>query len=218
MNSILIKNILLDDNKTDILILNNRINKISQNIDYKADKEIDGDKKVVIPGLINMHTHAAMTLMRGIGEDMSLMEWLENTIWPVERKLDNEMIYWGTKLACLEMIKSGTTTFNDQYWRIPYSVKAVEEMGLRSVQSYVILDLMDLSKSDQIKSECSEMYELSKSWGERTKFAIGIHSPYSVSEEMIVWASAFARERGLLVHIHLSETLGENERSIEKHG
>lgn len=62
------------------------------------------------------------------------------------------------------MIKSGTTTFNDQYWRIPYSVKAVEEMGLRSVQSYVILDLMDLSKSDQIKSECSEMYELSKSW------------------------------------------------------
>ncbi|NTU95380.1 MAG: amidohydrolase family protein, partial [Bacteroidales bacterium] len=91
MNSILIKNILLDDNKTDILILNNRINKISQNIDYKADKEIDGEKKVVIPGLINMHTHAAMTLMRGIGEDMSLMEWLENTIWPVERKLDNEM-------------------------------------------------------------------------------------------------------------------------------
>ena len=135
MNSILIKNILLDDNKTDILILNNRINKISQNIDYKADKEINGEKKVVIPGLINMHTHAAMTLMRGIGEDMSLMEWLENTIWPVERKLDNEMIYWGTKLACLEMIKSGTTTFNDQYWRIPYSVKAIEEMGLRSVQS-----------------------------------------------------------------------------------
>lgn len=218
MNSILIKNILLDDNKTDILILNNRINKISQNIDYKADKEIDGENKVVIPGLINMHTHAAMTLMRGIGEDMSLMEWLENSIWPVERKLDNEMIYWGTKLACLEMIKSGTTTFNDQYWRIPYSVKAIEEMGLRSVQSYVILDLMDLSKSDQIKSECSEMYELSKTWGERTKFAIGIHSPYSVSEEMIVWASAFARERGLLVHIHLSETLGENERSIEKHG
>ncbi len=218
MNSILIKNIIFNDNIIDILILNNRINKISQNINYQADKEINGEKKVVIPGLINMHTHAAMTLMRGIGEDMSLMDWLENTIWPVERKLDDELVYWGTKLACLEMIKSGTTTFNDQYWRIPFSVKAIEEMGLRSVQSYVILDLMDLSRSEQIKKECYEMYELSKTWGSRTIFAIGIHAPYSVSKEMIVWASNFARERGLLVHLHLSETLGENERSLEKHG
>lgn len=218
MNSILIKNIHFNDVLTDILILGNRISKVAQNIDFNADKIINGEGKVVIPGLINMHTHAAMTLMRGIGEDMSLMEWLEDRIWPVEGKLDDELVYWGTKLACLEMIKSGTTTYNDQYWRVPVSVKAAEEMGLRSVQPYVILDLMDTSKSDQIKRECNELYEMSKSWGERTMFAVGIHSPYSVSEEMIIWASKFARERGLLVHIHLSETKGENERSIAKHG
>ncbi|EKD31331.1 MAG: hypothetical protein ACD_77C00346G0038 [uncultured bacterium] len=218
MNSILIKNIHFNDVLTDILIVGNRINKVAQNIDFNADKIINGEGKVIIPGLINMHTHAAMTLMRGIGEDMSLMDWLENRIWPVEQKLDDELVYWGTKLACLEMIKSGTTTYNDQYWRVPVSVKAVEEMGLRSVQPYVILDLMDTSKSEQIKRECNEMYELSKSWGDRTMFAVGIHSPYSVSEEMIIWASNFARERGLLVHIHLSETKGENERSIAKHG
>lgn len=218
MNSILIKNIHFNDVLTDILIIGDTISKIAQNIDFNADKTINGEGKVIIPGLINMHTHAAMTLMRGIGEDMSLMDWLENRIWPVEQKLDDELVYWGTKLACLEMIKSGTTTYNDQYWRVPVSVKAVEEMGLRSIQPYVILDLMDTSKSEQIKRECNEMYELSKSWGSRTMFAVGIHSPYSVSEEMIVWASKFARERGLLVHIHLSETKGENERSIAKHG
>lgn len=218
MNSILIKNIHFNDVLTDILIIGDTISKITQNIDFNADKTINGEGKVIIPGLINMHTHAAMTLMRGIGEDMSLMDWLENRIWPVEQKLDDELVYWGTKLACLEMIKSGTTTYNDQYWRVPASVKAVEEMGLRSVQPYVILDLMDTSKSEQIKKECNEMYELSKSWGTRTMFAVGIHSPYSVSEEMIIWASKFARERGLLVHIHLSETKGENERSIAKHG
>ena len=218
MNSILIKNIQFNDVLTDILIVGNRISRVAQNIDFNADKIINGEGKVIIPGLINMHTHAAMTLMRGIGEDMSLMDWLENRIWPVEQKLDDELVYWGTKLACLEMIKSGTTTYNDQYWRVPVSVKAVEEMGLRSVQPYVILDLMDTSKSEQIKRECNDMYELSKSWGDRTMFAVGIHSPYSVSEEMIIWASKFARERGLLVHIHLSETKGENERSIAKHG
>lgn len=218
MNSILIKKVTLDGSECDILISGNKIEKIALNIDFKADKTIDGRGKSIIPGFVNMHTHSAMTLMRGIGEDMHLMEWLEEKIWPVEKRLDDEMIYWGTKLACLEMVKSGTTTFNDQYWRVPAAVKAVKEAGLRSVQPYVILDLMDKSRSEEIKRECNEMYELSKEWGEMNRFAIGIHSPYSVSKEMIVWASNFARERGLLVHLHLSETEGENIRSIEQHG
>jgi len=218
MNSILIKKVTLDGTDCDVLISGNKIEKIAPYIDFKADKTIDGRGKNIIPGFVNMHTHSAMTLMRGIGEDMHLMEWLEEKIWPVEKRLDDEMIYWGTKLACLEMVKSGTTTFNDQYWRIPSAVKAVKEAGLRSVQPYVILDLMDKSRSEEIKRECREMYDLSREWGEMNRFAIGIHSPYSVSEEMIVWASNFARERGLLVHLHLSETEGENIRSVEQHG
>ncbi|MFA5850185.1 MAG: amidohydrolase [Bacteroidales bacterium] len=218
MKSILIKNIVLNNKLSDILIKDNLIDKISENIDFQADRIINGNGRSVIPGLVNMHTHAAMTLMRGIGEDLSLTEWLETKIWPTERKLTDEMVYWGTKLACLEMIKSGTTCFNDQYWSLPYAVKAADEMGMRSFQPYVILDLLDESNSKKIKYECEKMYELSGTWSSRNKFAIGLHAPYSVSRNMIVWASEFAQKRDLLVHIHLSETKGENERSVALHG
>jgi len=218
MTSILIKDINLNNTTSDILIEGNRIKIISENIDFQADRIIYGTGKSIIPGFVNMHTHAAMALMRGIGEDMSLMDWLYNKIWPTESKLTDEMVYWGTKLACLEMIKSGTTCFNDQYWRLPYAVKATEEMGLRSVQPFVILDLLDESKSEKLKVECEKMYELSKNWCDRNNFSIGIHSPYSVSEKMILWASEFAQKRDLLVHLHLSETKGENEESRALHG
>ncbi|MDD3273027.1 MAG: amidohydrolase [Bacteroidales bacterium] len=143
---------------------------------------------------------------------------VENRIWPVEKKLDDEMVYWGSKLAALEMVKTGTTTFNDQYWKVPSSVKAIEEAGLRSVQPFVILDQMNTSLSSQIKNDCEELFQLSKGWSDLHTFAIGIHSPYSVTAEMIKWGSNFARERGLIVHIHLSETEWENNESLKKHG
>lgn len=218
MSSLLIKNAIIEGIKRDVLIIGNTIEKIDVEIDYKADRILNSTGKWIIPGLINMHTHAAMTLMRGIGEDMHLKEWLEDKIWPVEKRLDDELVYWGTKLACLEMVKTGTTTFNDQYWRVPAGVQAVEEAGLRSFQPFVILDLLDKSKSAQIKEDCETLYQESKSWSDLHTFAIGIHAPYSVSEEMIVWGSEYARKRGLIVHIHLSETEWENNESMKKHG
>ena len=218
MSSILIKNAILEGVEKDILIKDSLIDKIDIGIDYNADKQIDAKGKWIIPGFINMHTHAAMTLMRGIGEDMYLIDWLENKIWPVEKKLDDELVYWGSKLAALEMTKTGTTTFNDQYWRVPASIKAIEEAGLKSFQPFVILDQMDRSKSIQIKEECEELYQESKEWSNLHSFAIGIHSPYSVTEEMIVWGSEYARKRGLIVHIHLSETEWEINESQKNHG
>ena len=215
-NSILIKGIILDERCVDILILENKIEKIADNIEFNAKKIIDGKGKYALPGFINMHTHAAMTLMRGIGEDMVLKDWLYNKIWPIEARLDEEMVYWGTKLASLEMIKSGTTCFNDQYWHLDAAVKAASEMRIRSVQPFVILDLEDSSKWNDIKENCRIAFEKSKEWGERNRFAIGIHSPYSVSEEMVRWGTGFARENGLLIHIHVSETEGENLESLEK--
>ncbi|MDP3453714.1 MAG: amidohydrolase [Bacteroidales bacterium] len=217
-STILIKGIMTVHGKRDVLIKGERIEKIADNIDFNAQKLIDGTKKHLLPGFINMHTHAAMTLMRGIGEDMVLKEWLYKKIWPTEQKLDEELVYWGTKLACLEMIKSGTTCFNDQYWYLESAVKATAEMGLRSVQPFVILDLYDPSKFSKIKEDCFMAWEKSQSWGGANRFAIGIHSPYSVSQEMLLWGSEFARERNLLVHIHVSETEGENRDSIAKHG
>lgn len=217
-NNILIKDILFNESKVDILIKGNKIDKIAPLLQCPSCEVIDGKGKAIIPGFMNMHTHAAMTLMRGIGEDMVLKEWLYNKIWPIEQKLDNELVYWGTKLACLEMLKTGTTFFNDQYWHLEAAVKATSEMGLRSVQPFVILDLGDKSKAQKIKEECTLAWENSKKWGPLNSFAIGIHAPYSVSEEMLVWAANFAREKNLLVHIHVSETENENLESIEKHG
>ena len=87
----------------------------------------------VIPGVVNAHTHAAMTLFRGFGDDMPLMPWLEQKIWPNEAKMTREDVYWGAKLACLEMIKSGTTTFFDMYQRPRVTADVTEEMGLRGI-------------------------------------------------------------------------------------
>lgn len=218
MSSILLKHIIYNSIETDILIEDNVISKIEGKIDFPADEEIECKGMAAVPGFINMHTHAAMSIMRGIGEDMYLQEWLYNRIWPTEKRLTQEMIYWGTKLAALEMIKSGTTCYNDQYWFLPQATKAAEEMGIRSIQSFVILDLNDESRSDEIKRECEQIFEVSKNWSSLTKFSISIHSPYSVSETMILWAADFAKKNELMLHIHLSETEQENIDSINLHG
>ncbi len=130
MNStVLIKNVVLNRKKTDIFIQNGIIKEIGFEINKKAKQRIDGkNEKAVLPGLINAHTHAAMTLLRGFGDDLPLKQWLEQKIWPAERKLSDDDIYWGTKLACLEMIKTGTTCFNDMYWFQGASIQAIQEM------------------------------------------------------------------------------------------
>ncbi len=219
MGNILIKGVLLQGNKKDILIKDNIIAKIADAVEPENGciTVLDGSGKVVIPGLVNMHTHSAMTLMRGVNEDSHLQEWLD-IIWKMEPRLDEELIYWGTKLACLEMIKTGTTTFNDQYWMIDTAVKAISDMGLRSLNPYVFLDLFDQTKAEHLKKECREIYAKSKDWNPLNRFAIAVHAPYSVSESSIRWASDFAREHDLLVHIHLSETKKENEDCLQQHG
>jgi 5-methylthioadenosine/S-adenosylhomocysteine deaminase len=215
MSSILIKEVTLDDQVKDILIVDNIISKISNDIDYSAETVIKGEKMYAIPGLINMHTHSGMVLMRGVLEDVPLFEWLER-VWALEPNLDPEMIYWATKLASLEMIKSGTICFNDQYWMIENSARAVEEMGIRGYLSYVFLDLGDKNKAERQRKECIQMYEKSKEWGDRVHFSISIHGTYTVCEENIRWATDFANEHNLLIHIHVSETETENIDSYKK--
>jgi len=218
MKSLLIKGVEFDGCVKDILIDGNLIERVGDEVDTPAATVIDGSGKVAVPGLVNMHTHAAMTLMRGAGEDILFEEWIYNKIWPIEKRIDEELVYWGTKLACLEMIKTGTTCFNDQYWYLSAAVKAAAEMGLRSAQSYVIIDHYDKSKWPQVKEDCLRAYEESREWASLNRFTVGLHSPYSISEELLIWGAEFARERGLLIHIHISETETEVENSIAKHG
>jgi 5-methylthioadenosine/S-adenosylhomocysteine deaminase len=132
--------------------------------------------------------------------------------------MDEEAIYWGTKLACLEMLKTGTTTFYDQYWMPDTAVKAVQEMGMRGYHACVALDLKDESRAEAIKKSMEDMYLKSKDWGERCRMTVGVHAPYTVSDKMIKWCSDFARERDLTVHIHVSETEQENLDSVALNG
>ena len=220
MEMLLIKNVLHEDKECDILIEDGRISRIAPggtlNEDLARYLYCDG-KKALMPGLINMHTHAGMALMRGVGEDIPFHEWLER-IWVLEEGLDEEYVYHATKVACLEMIKTGTTTFNDQYWYMPMAYKAASEMGIRAALSYVVCDRNDPEESERQKDQCVQMYEESKAWSGMITFMISIHAIYSVSEPMILWAVEFARERGLKLHIHLSETEKEVQDCMEEHG
>ena len=121
--------------------------------DGSSAQTVDCRGKVAVPGLINMHTHAAMTLMRGMGEDVAFHQWLKR-IWEVETRVDEEYVYWGTKVACLEMAKTGTTSFFDHYWFSAAARKAAEEVGIRPVVSYVMLDRYDSSEAARQKDGC----------------------------------------------------------------
>jgi 5-methylthioadenosine/S-adenosylhomocysteine deaminase len=102
---------------------------------------------VAIPGLVNAHGHAAMTLLRGAGDDVPLMTWLQEKVFPLEAKLTREAIYWGTLLACWEMIRSGTTCFTDMYFLMHDAAQAVAESGMRGVLSWGMVGLDDASRS-----------------------------------------------------------------------
>ena len=209
---ILLQNILLEDRPVNLFIQGERIHRIlpfPETDGLIADETVDCTGKAVIPGFINMHTHAAMVLLRGITEDVPLHEWLSR-IWEMEAKTDKQFIYWGTKLACLEMIRSGTTTFNDQYWFSPYARKAAVEMGIRPYISFVILDRFDPAIAEHQRRKCIELYEKSLDWKDAAHLAMSVHSVYTVSEAMIRWASDFALERGMKLHVHVSETEKEN--------
>ena len=222
MGKILLKNIVTEGVESDILIDGNLIAGVSpsEKETYLPDADtsvVDCTGKTAVPGFVNMHTHAGMAMMRGVGEDIAFHEWISR-IWDIEKNIDDEYVYHATKVACLEMIKTGTTTFNDHYWHMPMAYKAATEMGLRAVLAYVICDRNDSSESERQKKQCMEMYELTRTWTGQFSFAIAVHAIYSVSEPMILWATEFARERNLRIHIHLSETQKEIDDCMAKHG
>ena len=208
----------MDGLLADIFIEGNRIKTIGQSLEVEADRIISGRKKAIIPGFVNMHTHAAMTLFRGIGDDMSLMSWLKEKIWPNEDKMTDEDSYWGAKLACLEMIKSGTTTFFDMYDRPEMTAAAVEEMGLRAVLSEVCFDHFKPELTEQCKRNITKRFQSPLSNNSRIRIAIGPHAIYTVSGGLLQWIHAFAQERDLLIHIHLAETAEEVRLCREQFG
>lgn len=217
MNTILLKNILLDGAKADIFIRDGKIDAIAPECDQPANQIIDGKGMEVIPSLVNMHTHSGMTLFRGICEDMPLAAWLD-AVWKAEMQLDPEMIYWATRLACLEMIKSGTTAFADMYWFIDRAAQAIADSGMKALVTYGFLDGGDAAKQARQREECREMFEVSRTWPGNVCFGVAIHAHYTVCDDNMLWATDFARSHDLLLHTHLSETESENQEHFKRYG
>ena len=217
--SILIKNVLHQDKLTDVLIEGNRIARIASGISAPAGTEVlDGTDKAIIPGFINTHTHASMTLFRGYGDDLPLMTWLEDYIWPVEAQMTAHDVYVGARLACLEMLRSGTTCFLDMYMHPLETAKAVEEMGLRAHLSYTLFDQGNAERAELDRRRSYEYFDRFKEFSDRITFTLGPHAIYTVSGEQLQFCHQFAVEHNVKIHLHLSETKGEIDECVRQHG
>ena len=206
--SLLIRNALHQGRERDIYIEDGRIREIGS-ISVEADEVIDAENMALLPGFINTHTHAAMTLFRGWGDDMQLMDWLSKRIWPMEAHLDEKLVYWGTKLACLEMIRTGTTTFMDMYFHPGSAAKAVSEMGIRGYISSVFLDKITGQGTEQCINTAKKEIKALEGIGPTVYPALGPHAVYSCSKEILEWVAVYSGEKEIPVHFHLLETEAE---------
>ena len=197
--------------KKDILIENNIIKKIEKDIDkeIEVDEKINAKNMLVMPGLINTHTHLAMSIFRGYKTDKKLMDWLENAIFPVEDKLKPEDIYWNSYLSCLEMIKSGTTTCNDMYLGMNKTVEAINDTGLRAVVAWCI-------KDDSIKDKVEQTREYAKKYNTdengKIRIYVSADAPHTCNPDTIKLCVDLAKELNTGLHIHLAETIDEETK------
>ncbi|HTP20979.1 MAG TPA: amidohydrolase [Solirubrobacteraceae bacterium] len=181
-----------------------------------GDDVLDATGTILVAPLINGHTHAAMTLFRGYGDDLPLMRWLEEKIWPIERRLEPEDVYWGTRLACLEMIKSGTVRFWDMYWHAPAAARAVGDAGMRATVAAPLIDVDGRSEEMRIAA-LTTLEELDDA-ADRIGAGLAPHAIYTVSEDSLRWIAELASERDFPVQIHLSETEQEVIDCLAAHG
>jgi 5-methylthioadenosine/S-adenosylhomocysteine deaminase len=186
---------------------------------YRAKQHVVLAEHALIPGLINLHTHAAMTLMRGLADDKTLIDWLNEHIWPVEMRLvSHEFVHDGTLLACAEMLRGGVTCFNDMYFFPESAARAAIHAGMRAAIGIVVIEFPSPYASDATDY-------LSKGLAMRDglrdeallSFCIAPHAPYSVSDATFERVAIYAGELDVPVHIHLHETAGEIRESLGSH-
>ncbi|MBD3398653.1 amidohydrolase family protein [Candidatus Micrarchaeota archaeon] len=195
----------------DVLIEGNKIARIGKGLSGEGVGEVlEGKGKIIFPGLVNAHTHGAMGLLRGYGEGLPLHRWLEEKIWPAEKNLTTEDVYWGTVMGAIEMVRSGTTCFNEMYmFGIRHMADAVSEVGMRAVLGKGVYDKPDSRSVESEMKELREKVKEIKGKYPRVQIGVAAHSVYACSEELLREAKGFANQAGLLFHMHVSETRGE---------
>jgi 5-methylthioadenosine/S-adenosylhomocysteine deaminase len=188
--------------------------------EYETDNTYQLTDHILIPGLINAHTHAAMSLFKGFADDLPLEDWLNNHIWPAEKKFVNSsFVKDGSILALSEMIKSGVTTFNDMYFFPDATADAVKELGVRSNIGLVVLDFPTNYATDP-EDYLLKGFEFRDKWRneELITTSIAPHAPYSVSDEAFTLINTYSEELSINIHTHLHETKWEIEDSIDRYG
>jgi 5-methylthioadenosine/S-adenosylhomocysteine deaminase len=187
--------------------------------EHDFDEVLSGRGKLAMPGLINAHTHLAMVLMRGYADDLPLMRWLQDEIWPLEAKLTPDDIYWGSLLALAEGLRSGTTCFADMYFAMDRVAQTVEESGLRALLSYGIIAPEPGEKLDRELRIAEEFIAGFHSSAEgRIRAAISPHAPYTCHPRVWERAVEIAREHDIIIHTHVSETRKEVEDAQRQWG
>lgn len=187
---------------------------------YNSEVEIHLDNQLLIPGLINSHTHSPMSLMRGLSDDIPLMDWLNNHIWPTEQKhVSAEFVYDGSLLACAEMIRSGTTCFNDMYFFPEETARAVDLAGMRAKLGLILIDFPSAwaKDADEYFSKGIELHDKLHN-NSLISTAFAPHAPYTVSDEPLKRIATYAEELDIPIHIHLHETAHEVEQAASETG
>jgi len=223
MNKILLESAVVDvrggkTTRKDILIGNGKFLKIADKVsaeDSIGCEVVDCTDFAALPAFYNGHTHAAMTLLRGYADDMELSRWLNEYIWPFEAKLTDEDIEIASRLAVLEMIKSGTVFFADMYWHREWTMKVVEEMGIRATIGVTISDM--LTPPDELEENFAFLAAHTGE-SERVHLAVMPHSVYTVSEKIIRRCIEIAKAENYILHTHLSETRSEVDNCIKQYG
>jgi 5-methylthioadenosine/S-adenosylhomocysteine deaminase len=180
------------------------------------DEMIDAAGAILVPPLLNGHTHAAMTLFRGYGDDLPLMRWLEEKVWPIERKLEPEDVYWGTRLACLEMVRNGTGRFWDMYWHPEAAARAVRDAGVRATVAAPLIDVD--GRTEAMRDAARRSLDALSDSHDRVDAGLAPHAIYTVSESSLRWIAELAAEKAITVQIHLSETEQEVIDCVNAHG
>ncbi len=224
--NILIKNVtaILPDMSapvTDIAIKDDRIFSIGTIPQgFSADETIDGTDMLAVPGFINAHTHASMTLLRSYADDMALMDWLNKYIWPVEAKMVSDDIYWGAALAAVEMLEGGTTTFADMYG--PHMERVAEvcaESGLRGVLSQGLIGVAgEKTASEKLAANVQLFHDWQGKENGRIKVMLGPHAPYTCPPDFLRKIAETAQELHAEIHIHMAETEDEIKQIKERYG
>lgn len=223
MSKLLLKNIeLLDTPNREanvIAVEDGKISYIGKDLpdSFAADEVIDGKGMLATAGMVNTHGHVSMTLLRSYADDMALMDWLENKIWPIEAKMNAKDIYWGAMLGIAEMLKSGTTCFADMYCFMDDVARAVAKTGIRANLSRGLIGLAP-DKDDKL----AENTQLVKDWqgydNGRIRITYGPHAPYTCPVEYLQKVIEAAQSNNAEIQMHLCETKGEVENCIKEHG